>query len=151
MAVIHALLQAAGTELDATTIAKLAQKAENEFVGTNCGILDQLSSSCGVADEAMLMDCRTLELQPVPLPQDVAIVIADTGKRRGLVDSAYNERRAQCEAGAAALKVSHLRDVTLHGLPATEAGDLDASARQRCIYPSLKTAVLQAAAACTRR
>ena len=67
----------------------LAQAAENRFVGTNCGILDQLSSASAVAGEAMLMDCRTLALGFAPLPTGTAVVIADTGKRRGLVDSAY--------------------------------------------------------------
>lgn len=151
VAVIHALLQAAGRELDGTAIATLAQKAENGFVGTQCGILDQLSSSCGVAGSALLMDCRSLELAEVPLPEGVSIVIADTGKRRGLVDSAYNERRAQCEAGAQALGVSHLRDVTLHGLrTAVEAGELDDLARRRCAYVVAENGRTQAAAACLR-
>ena len=151
VAVMHALLQAADHSLDATTIARLAQKAENTFVGTNCGILDQLASSCGVAGQAMLMDCRTLSLDPVPLPPGMAIVIADTGKRRGLVDSAYNERRAQCEAGAAALGVSHLRDVTLHGLrTAFEDGKIDALTHQRCAYVVAENGRTQAAAACLR-
>src|SRR5690606_11948692 len=122
-----------GASMPGARIATLAQRAENRYVGTNCGILDQLSSACGVLGQAMLMDCRTLALTPAPLPQGVAIVIADTGKRRGLVDSAYNERRAKCEAGARALGVSHLRDVSLHGLwSASQAGDLDDLARSRC-------------------
>lgn len=133
VATFHALLTAAGQTMDATRIAKLAQRAENTYVGTNCGILDQLSSSCARADEAMLMDCRTLALPPAPLPAGVSVVIADTGKRRGLVDSLYNERRAQCEAGAKALGVSHLRDVSLAGLWAAERdGKLTALARRRC-------------------
>ena len=105
VAVLHALVAVAEAELDPTRIAVLAQAAENRYVGTQCGILDQLASSCGMAGQAMLMDCRSLALDPVPLPADCAIVIADTGKRRGLVDSAYNERRAQCETAAAALGV----------------------------------------------
>ena len=94
----------------------------------------------------MLMDCRTLALTPVPLPAGVSVVIADTGKRRGLVDSAYNERRAQCEAGAQALGVSHLRDVTLHGLwQAHQAGRLDALARSRCDHVVAENGRTQAA------
>ncbi|MFW5846244.1 MAG: galactokinase, partial [Planctomycetota bacterium] len=127
------------------------QRAENSYVGTNCGILDQLSSACCQAGQAALMDCRSLELAPVPLPADVTIVIADTGKRRGLVDSAYNERRAQCEAGAAALGVGHLRDVTLHGLAAAGAdGRLDELARRRCDFVVAENGRTQAAAACLR-
>jgi galactokinase len=133
VATIHALLVAAGRTLAGTAIARLAQQAENRYVGVNCGILDQLSSACGVAGKAMLMDCRSLGLTHAPLPKGVSIVIADTGKRRGLIDSVYNERRQQCEAGARALGVSHLRDVTLPGLwRASEDGVLDRRARQRC-------------------
>lgn len=151
VAVIHALLQAAGIELDGATIATLGQKAENGFVGVNCGILDQLASACCRQNHAMLMDCRSLELQQVPLPEGYAIVIADTGKRRGLVDSAYNERREQCEEGAKALGVSHLRDVSLHGLKtATDAGALSAAAKPRCEHVVAENGRTLAAAACLR-
>ncbi len=151
VATIHALCAASGLTIDGTTIARLGQRAENRYVGTNCGILDQLSSSCAVAGQAMLMDCRTLALTPAPLPAGVSIVIADTGKRRGLVDSAYNERRAQCEAGAKALGVSHLRDVSMHGLwQAAQAGTLDAAARRRCEHVVAENGRTVAAFACLR-
>jgi galactokinase len=151
VATIHALLAAAGRDLDAVTIARLAQRAENTYVGTNCGILDQLSSACAVQGRPMLMDCRSLALTPAPLPTGVAVVIADTGRRRGLVDSAYNERRAQCEAGARALGVSHLRDVTLHGLwDAARHGRLDALARARCEHVVAENGRTQAAFAALR-
>ncbi len=151
VAVIHALLCAAEHHMPAERIAVLAQRAENSYVGTNCGILDQLSSSCGMDGSAMLMDCRSLALTPAPLPKDVCIVIADTGKRRGLVDSLYNERRAQCEAGAAALSVSHLRDVSMHGLAAAHAkGELDADALRRCEHVVAENGRTFAAAACLR-
>ncbi len=146
VATIHALLTAAGQTKTGAEIAVLGQRAENRYVGTNCGILDQLSSSCGVLGQAMLMDCRTLALTPAPLPAGVSVVIADTGKRRGLVDSAYNERRAGCEAGAKALGVSHLRDVTLHGLwTASQEGKLAALARQRCEHVVAENGRTQAA------
>jgi len=151
VATMHALLGASGGSLSGERIARLAQRAENSYVGTNCGILDQLSSSCAVAGQAMLMDCRTLELTPAPLPGAVAVVIADTGKRRGLVDSAYNERRSQCEAGAKALGVSHLRDVSLHGLwQARQAGTIDAQTLRRCEHVVAENGRTQAAFACLR-
>jgi galactokinase len=151
VATMHALLTAAGVTMDAVRIAKLAQKAENTYVGTNCGILDQLSSSCATKGQAMLMDCRSLALTPAPLPAGVAVVIADTGKRRGLVDSAYNERRAQCEAGAKALGVSHLRDVSMHGLwTASRDGKLDTLARARCEHVVAENGRTQAAFACLK-
>lgn len=151
VATIHALLVAAGLALDDARIATLAQRAENTYVGTNCGILDQLSSACGMRGRAMLMDCRTQVLHPVPLPDDIAVVIADTGKRRGLVDSAYNERRQQCEAGAAALGVSHLRDVDLHALRAAAADRaIDAETLRRCQHVVAENGRTLAAAACLR-
>jgi galactokinase len=151
VATILALLAVAGERMDLVRVAQLAQRAENRYVGTNCGILDQLSSACCQAGQASLMDCRALSLDPVPLPTGVKIVIADTGKRRGLVDSAYNERRAQCEAGAAALGVSHLRDVTLHGLAeAVTGGKLTAAAQARCDYVVAENGRTQAAAAVLR-
>ena len=148
VATIHALLSASASssKLASERIATLAQQAENRYVGVNCGILDQLSSACCVAGKAMLMDCRTLGLSYAPLPEGVAVVIADTGKRRGLVDSAYNERRAQCEAGARALGVSHLRDVSLHGLwSAARDGLLDELARRRCEHVVAENGRTQAA------
>lgn len=151
VAIIHALLTASGATLSGERIARLAQRAENIYVGTNCGILDQLSSACATAGQAMLMDCRSLALLPAPLPAGVSVVIADTGKRRGLVDSAYNERRAQCEAGAKALGVPHLRDVTLHGLrTAVAAGVLPIEAARRCEHVIAENGRTQAAFACLR-
>ncbi len=146
VAAIHALLSAARQKLTGERIARFAQQAENDYVGVNCGILDQLSSAFAVGGKAMLMDCRTLGLSYAPLPKDVAVVIADTGKRRGLVDSAYNERRAQCEAGAHALGVSHLRDVSMHGLwSAVRDGTLDDLARRRCEHVVAENGRTQAA------
>jgi galactokinase len=93
----------------ADEMARIAQRAENEWVGVACGIMDQLSSAVG---RTQLIDCRTLETQPVPLPTGTAVVVMDTGTRRGLVDSAYNERRQQCNQAAEYFNVLALRDVT---------------------------------------
>ena len=93
-------------------MARLGLKAENDWVGLNCGIMDQMISASGQADHAILIDCRSLETAAVPLPPESAVVVMDTSTRRGLVDSAYNERRAQCEAAAAFFDVDALRDVS---------------------------------------
>jgi galactokinase len=98
---------------DAKQMALLGQKAENKWVGVNCGIMDQLISAVGQKDHAVLIDCRSLDLQAVPLPANTVVVVMDTNTRRGLVDSAYNERRSQCEEAATFLGVKALRDVTL--------------------------------------
>jgi galactokinase len=98
---------------DPAQMAQLGQKAENAWVGVNCGIMDQMISASGQADHAVLIDCRSLETTAVPLPPDSIVVVMDTSTRRGLVDSAYNERRQQCEAAAAFFEVPALRDVSL--------------------------------------
>ncbi|MBI3177892.1 MAG: galactokinase [Chloroflexi bacterium] len=98
-------------------LAQLCQKAENEYVGVHCGLMEQFACANGQANHALLLDCRTLEWQPVALPAKVAIVIADTTKRRELGRSEYNNRRAACAEAtrifAAALPgVRALRDVS---------------------------------------
>jgi galactokinase len=110
--------------------ARIGQKAEQVFVGMNCGLMDQLASALGQPDHVLLIDCRDLSAQPVPVPAGVAILIADTSVRRQLAASAYNVRRAQCEAAARALGVPALRDATLAMLDATEM-DAVVAARAR--------------------
>ncbi len=109
---------------DPSTMAKHAQRAENAWVGVNCGIMDQMISAVGRQGHAMLIDCRTLETRAVPLPENTGVIILDTATRRGLVDSAYNERRSQCEAAAAFFGVPALRDITVAMFEA-RAGELD--------------------------
>ena len=98
--------------ISATDLALLAQRAENEFVGCQCGVMDQLISACGETDHALLIDCRSLQTKAVPLPADVAVLIAHSRVHRGLLDSEYNTRRAQCEAAAAHCGVRALRDLS---------------------------------------
>ncbi len=114
-----ALGHVSGLEIDPTDIARMAQAAESDFVGTRVGIMDQLISARGVAGHALLIDCRSLECRPVPIPAEAAILIIHSGIERGLVDGEYNIRRAQCEAAARALGVPALRDADL---PMLEAG-----------------------------
>ena len=111
-----AMLALAGTDLDNTRLAQIAQMAECDFVGTKCGIMDQLISAQGKAGHALLIDCRSLQLTDAPIPRDVAIMIVHSGVTRGLVDGHYNERRRQCEAAASAMGVPALRDVDLNML-----------------------------------
>jgi galactokinase len=98
--------------------ALLGQKAENQYVGVNCGIMDQFASACGVENKLLLLDCRSLEWKPIPLPEDVAIVIADTTIRRKLTSGEYNKRRAACEEAVRLLQqdlpgIRSLRDVSV--------------------------------------
>jgi galactokinase len=126
----------AGFRLSRVKLALLCQQAENEFVGINCGIMDQFVSALGQRDHALLIDCRSLEHQPVPLPGGAAVVVADTQKRRGLVDSEYNIRRRECEEGVRILQrylpqVKALRDVSTDQFVAYEE-QLPENVRKRC-------------------
>ncbi|MEI9598408.1 galactokinase [Moellerella wisconsensis] len=93
-------------------IALNGQQAENQFVGCNCGIMDQLISACGEQGHALLIDCRSLETSSVIIPKDLVVMIINSNKKRGLVDSEYNTRRLQCEEAARILGIKALRDIT---------------------------------------
>lgn len=112
LATARAFAAVSGVDWVPSEMAKLGQRAENEWVGVRCGIMDQMISAVGREDHAILIDCRSLETRAVPLPEGTVVVILDTATRRGLVDSEYNERREQCEAAAAHFGVPALRDVT---------------------------------------
>ncbi|MBK4783651.1 MAG: galactokinase [Pantoea sp. Pent] len=107
-------------KLDGAAIAVNGQEAENQFVGCNCGIMDQLISALGQQDHAMLLDCRTLGTRAASMPEDVAVVIINSNFRRNLVGSEYNTRREQCETGARFFNKKALRDVTLEEFAAAE-------------------------------
>ncbi|MDP1544479.1 MAG: galactokinase [Anaerolineales bacterium] len=113
LAIARAFAAVSNFEWDAPKMARLAQKAENEWVGVNCGIMDQMASAACREGHALFLDCRSLEIQHAPLPKGVSVVILDTSTRRGLVESAYNERRSQCEEAARWFGVQALRDVSI--------------------------------------
>ena len=115
----HAFLAAAGqlSHLNGPQIARAAQRAENEYVGVNCGIMDQFISVLGRENHALLIDCRSLTYELIPMPAEAALVIGNTRASRSLASSAYNERRQECETGVALLEpmvpgIRALRDVT---------------------------------------
>jgi galactokinase len=124
LAVARACQVSAGFEWDPAQIALRAQFAENAWVGVNCGIMDQLISAAAQEGSALLIDCLSLETTPVPLPASLRVVVLDTATRRGLVESAYNERRTQCEEAARVLGVKWLREASL-GLLDVRALELD--------------------------
>jgi len=113
----YALLEASGHSVDRVELAKLCQRAENEYVGMRCGIMDQFISCCGQAGRALLLDCRSLAHRWLPLPGGVRMVVCNTMVKHELASSEYNQRRAECEAGVERLArylpgVRALRDVT---------------------------------------
>ena len=115
---------------DAASIALACQRAENNWLGVNCGIMDQLISAAGIEDRALLIDCRSLETVSAPLPAGTAVVILDTNTRRGLVDSHYNQRREQCESAARHFGFAALRDIDVDAFE-RRAGELDPLTRKR--------------------
>ncbi len=134
----HAFLAAAGQNhlLSGPRLAQLAQRAENRFVGVNCGIMDQFISELGRANHALLIDCRSLDYRLVSVPEEAALVIGNTRASRSLASSAYNERRSECEQGVALLQrvlpgIRALRDVSSAQLEA-ERARLPETVYRRC-------------------
>ena len=121
MAVATAFEHGMGLQLAPGRKARLGQLAEHEFAGCMCGIMDQLASAAGEAGHALLLDCRSLQTETVPLPADVAVLVLHSRVQRGLVDSEYNLRRQQCQQAAAALGLTMLRDADIASV-ATLAG-----------------------------
>ncbi len=117
-------------EISQADIALNGQQAENQFVGCNCGIMDQFISALGEEGHALLIDCRSLETRAVTMPAGFDVVIVNSNVRRGLVDSEYNTRRAQCEAAARHFGVKALRDLSIEQFNA-RAAELDPVVAQR--------------------
>jgi galactokinase len=118
VSVLSALLASSGNTLPLKEVARLCQRAENEFVGARVGIMDQFASCFGSAGHALLLDCRSLEYQPLSVPEGITMVICNTMVKHGHSGGEYNDRRAQCEEGVRILKqyypaIKALRDVTL--------------------------------------
>jgi galactokinase len=114
----YALLSVANAPIDRLELAKICQRAENEFVGMRCGVMDQFISCHGVEGCALLLDCRSLEARPIPINPKVRILVCNTMVHHQLAGSAYNLRRKDCEAAVAILAqlidgVRALRDVSV--------------------------------------
>ena len=122
--------------LEDLDLIRLSQQAENEFVGVQCGIMDQFASYMGGKDHALFLDCRSLEYEWVPLGSEVTVVVFNTGVKRELASSDYNERRRQCQEGVRLFaevlpQVKSLRDVTLCDFEKYQ-GRLDPVTMRRC-------------------
>ncbi|MBN1679259.1 MAG: galactokinase, partial [Anaerolineae bacterium] len=110
VAFIELGLALAGGEMTQSEKALAGVDVEHNFIGMPCGVMDQMASALGVENHALLIDCRSLDTTPIPVPGGVSIVIMNTTKQRGLVDSEYARRREQCETAADKLGVKALRD-----------------------------------------
>jgi len=122
VAVGQALKSLYDLPIDGVELALNGQEAENQFVGCNCGIMDQLISALGKENHALLIDCRSLETKAVSMPENASVVIINSNVKRGLVDSEYNTRRKQCEEAARFFGVKALRDVDLAQFAAKQEG-----------------------------
>lgn len=141
MALVRALLAISGAPIEATAAALIGQAAENNFVGCNCGIMDQLISAQGRRGHALLIDCRDLTLRSVPLPKQAALLIVNSNISRKLVDGEYNTRRQQCEAVASHMGVPALRDVDMAALLAVEheLGELEFRRARHVVSENART------------
>jgi galactokinase len=155
VAVGYALLEASGHTVDRVELAKLCQRAENEYVGMRCGIMDQFISCCGQAGRALLLDCRSLDHRSLPLPGDALLVVCNTMVKHELASGEYNRRRAECEAGVERMAkflpgLRALRDVTLADFE-LYGGELPEVVHRRCRHVIGENArVMDAAAALER-
>lgn len=135
---------------DRRVLARVAQWSEHHYVGCACGLMDQIASAFGEADRSLLLDCRSLDVRTVTFPDDAAILIVHSGVTRGLVESAYNERRAQCAVAAAHYNVAALRDLDSAGLEAGR-GSLDETTYRRARHVVTENARTQQAALAMER
>jgi galactokinase len=150
VAVGNALAGFTGHGVEPTQMAKLAQRAENDFVGCACGIMDQLISTRGEIGHALLIDCRSLDCTPVSIPDGVSIIIAHSGVRHAHAGGEYNDRRAQCETAARHYGVAALRDLSFAQLEAGKA-DLDDVSFRRARHVVTENDRTEAAAAALKR
>jgi galactokinase len=144
------LLQVAERKMNGVDMALLCQRAENEFVGARCGIMDQFVSVHGQKDHALLLDCRSLTFTHEPIPPDVRLVICNTMVRHSVAGGEYNQRHHECEIGAKYFAgllpgVKALRDVSLVQFAQHSAG-LPETIRQRCRHVITENARVLAAA-----
>jgi galactokinase len=132
VATARALLGVSGITVAPAEIARLCQRAENEFVGVQCGIMDQFAACYATPGEALMLDCRSLEFRRAALPPGACLIVCNSMVKRELARSEYNRRRAECSAGVRHFpKAAALRDVTLSQLE-QRRGDMDQTVYRRC-------------------
>jgi len=145
VATAHALLALAGRSADGLSIARWGQKAENDFVGMPCGIMDQYASANGVEGAALMLDCAHLTSTVAPLPANASFLLVDSGVRHAHVDGAYRDRRVDCEAAAKILGVGLLAEVSENDLSAA-LPRLPPGPAKRCRHVVTETARVRRAA-----
>jgi galactokinase len=147
MAAAKAFSLVSGWQFEPAVMALAGQRAENQWVGANTGIMDQMISASGKAGHALLLDCRDLSTLHIPLPKNTVVVTMDTATRHSHTDSGYNERRLECETAAAHFGVSHLRDVSYERFQAGSGGLAENTLKRARHVITENERVLQAAEA----
>jgi len=150
LAAARAFAAVSDLEWEPVKMARLGLKAEVEWVGLNCGIMDQMICAAAQAGHALFLDCRSLDFEQIPLPGGLSVAVLDTATRRGLVDSDYNERRAQCDAAVRFFGVRALRDVDTQTFEA-RASQLDPLTRRRARHVIRENERVSQAVAAMRR
>ncbi len=112
IAILNTLSELFGLSLNNLKMAQIGQKIENDFVGLSCGIMDQLSSACGIEGKALQIDCRDFKISNITIPPSLSLMIVNSNLKRQLTTSAYNDRRRECQQAAKLMGVESLRDVT---------------------------------------
>jgi len=112
IAILNTLSELFGLSLNNLKMAQIGQKIENDFVGLSCGIMDQLSSACGIEGQALQIDCRNFKISNITIPPSLSLMIVNSNLKRQLTTSAYNDRRRECQQAAKLMGVESLRDVT---------------------------------------
>ena len=124
VALTNALLSLADVRMPALQIIELARMVETDFAGVSCGIMDPFAAVCGASGQAIFLDCRSLDYMLVPVPDDVCLIATDSGIRRSLYETAYNERVSETREAARRLGARTLRDVTMEAVDAGELPDV---------------------------
>lgn len=156
VAVAIAVLDHAGVSLDRLEIAKLCQYAENNFIGARSGIMDQFASCCGAEGRALLLDCRSLEYEELPLPEGVRLILCNTMVKHSVSGGGeYNERRAEVEEGVALLRKSNpairtLRDVSEQEMR-RHSSEMSENVFRRCLHVVTEDARVERAASALRQ
>lgn len=140
LAVARAFSAVSGIDWEPAAMALLAQRAENDWVGVSCGVMDQLVIASGRAGHALLLDCRSMGTTHIPMPPHTVVVILDTMTRRELHRSAYNDRRSECRAAARGLNLASLRDATLDDVErGLELGDVSRRRARHVVTENRRT------------
>jgi galactokinase len=146
----YAVLDLAGREIDCTTLARACQRAEHEYAGMRCGVMDQMIACYGREGHALMLDTRSLERRWLPLPRNVRVLVCNTMVKHRLAGGEYNARRADCEAGVRTLakrfpSIRALRDTTMAQLDEV-SGELSERIARRCRHVIAENARVEAAA-----